>query len=54
MNYIYNKVLRVHKKTSLRKKRLVLLAAFFTLHASLFTLYAQDKIVNPDISAVVR
>ena len=46
MNYIiYNKV-----KTSLKTYRLLLLVAFFTLHSSLFTLMAQDKIVNPDIS----
>ena len=43
--YIYNKV-----KASLGMKRLLLLVAFFTLHASLFTLKAQDKIVHPDIS----
>jgi outer membrane protein insertion porin family len=43
--YIYNKV-----KTSLKMKRLLLFVALFTLHSSLFTLKAQDKIVNPDIS----
>ena len=31
-------------------KRLLLCAAFFTLHSSLFTLKAQNIIVNPDIS----
>ena len=43
--YIYNKV-----KTSLKMKRLLLFVALFTLHSSLFTLKAQDKIVHPDIS----
>ena len=43
--YIYNKV-----KVSLEMKRLLLFVAFFTLHASLFTIKAQDKIINPDIS----
>ena len=36
-------------KVCLKMKRL-LFVAFFTLHSSLFTLYAQEKIVNPDIS----
>ena len=43
--YIYNKV-----EASLKIKRLLLLMAFFTLHSSLLTLKAQDKIINPDIS----
>ena len=42
--YIYNMV-----KTGMKMKRMLLLA-FFMLHASLFTLMAQDVIVNPDIS----
>ena len=42
---IYNKV-----KTCLKMKRVLLCAAFFILHSSLFTLQAQDVIVNPDIS----
>ena len=37
-------------KMSLNVKRVLLCAAFFTLHSSLFTLRAQDVIVNPDIS----
>ena len=43
--YIYNKV-----ETSLKMKRLLLFMAFFTLHSAFFTLWAQDKIVHPDIS----
>ena len=43
--YIYNKV-----KAEVWMKRWLLCAAFFILHSSLFTLKAQDKIVNPDIS----
>ena len=42
---IYNKV-----KTGMKMRRCLLCAAFFTLHSSLFTLQAQDVIVNPDIS----
>ena len=37
-------------EASLKIKRLLLLMAFFTLHSSLLTLKAQDKIINPDIS----
>ncbi len=37
-------------KTSLMMKRMLLCAAFFTLQASLFTVKAQDVIVNPEIS----
>ena len=37
-------------KMSLDRKRVLLCAALFTLHSSLFTLKAQDVIVNPDIS----
>ena len=43
--YIYNK-----EKVSLEMKRLLLFVAFFTLYSSLFTIKAQDKITNPDIS----
>ena len=45
MIYKYNKV-----KRGMRMKRWLLCAAFFTLHSSLFTITAQEKIVNPDIS----
>ena len=45
INNIFNKV-----KTSMKTKRVLLCAVFFTLHSSLFTLKAQNVIVNPDIS----
>ena len=32
------------------KWKVAVLTALFTFHLSLFTSYAQDKIVNPDIS----
>ena len=37
-------------KTSLKTIRVLLIVAFFMLHASCFTLMAQEVIVNPDIS----
>ena len=45
-----NKSISEKMKLCLKMKRLLLCAAFFILHASLFTLKAQDVIVNPDIS----
>ena len=45
-------ILFAHKKvkTCLKMKRLLLFATILTLHASLFTLQAQDVIIDPDIS----
>ena len=45
INIYYNKV-----KVSMKMKRLLMFVIFFTLHSSLFTISAQDKIVHPDIS----
>ena len=45
-----NKTISEKMKLCLRMKRLLLCAAFFILSSSLFTLKAQDVIVNPDIS----
>ena len=40
----------IRYKEMKREWMVKVLMAFFTLHCSLFTAYAQDKIVNPDIS----
>ena len=37
-------------KTGIKSKRLWLCAALFTVNSTLFTLSAQEKIINPDIT----